>query len=341
MIDTSGIVNLNKKPSFNLSFKLLVSDVLLSGLLGNLGDVSLHVSNPLAGVSSPLLADSLVLSTAFLSDLLLSGLTSLLVDSAGSFPNESGVRVEGVKGLCVGQGVRGLPLVEDSVFSGVSDGALNFVGVDDAGDVRVGDLVGRKSPALLLGASLLVSSEDVVKLLEGAFGPDDESSDVSSGGELKEVQSADVGDLNSGDVSKGLDQGDVGTAVDDQRSSSASVSSVSELSAASSDLDGINDLLDISPSSSILEESDGLSGAFDLFSGVSDNEGEFGDSVNSVSSGLDKREDSGGSQGGGDSVSLLLEVASSVPSSPDSDGGKHSSLSAHVSEGTLAIAGGT
>lgn len=100
-----------------------------------------------------------------------------------------------------------------------------------------------------------------------------------------------MSDLNTGDVSESLDQGHIGTAVDDQRSSSASVSSSSGLSASSSNSGGVNDFLNISPSSDVLQESDGFLGSFDLLSSVRDNQGEFGDGVNSVSSGLDKRED--------------------------------------------------
>ena len=91
-----------------MSFEFLVGDVLLSGSLGNLGDVALNVSDPLARVGSSLLANSLILSAALLANLFLSGLTSLLVDSASSLPHESCVRVEHVKSLSVSKRVGGL-----------------------------------------------------------------------------------------------------------------------------------------------------------------------------------------------------------------------------------------
>lgn len=174
----------------------------------------------------------------------------------------------------------------------MSDGGLDLIGVDDSGDVRVGDFVDGKGPSFLLLAGLGVGSEDIVEFLEGTFGPDDESADVASGGQLEEVESADVSDFDSGDVSQGLDEGNIGTAVDDQGSSSGSVSSVSVFSFSGSDLDGVNDLLDIRPGTDILEESDGFLGSFDFFGGIGDDQGEFGDVVNSVSSGLDQGEDS-------------------------------------------------
>lgn len=58
-----------------------------------------------------------------------------------------------------------------------------------------------------------------------------------------------------------------------------------------------------------------------------------------MASSLNKRENSGGGKGGGSGVSFLFDVASSVPSSPDSDGSEHSSFSTHVSEGTLTVSG--
>lgn len=148
----------------------------------------------------------------------------------------------------------------------------------------------RKTVSLLLGRSLSPGSENLVQLLEGSLSPDDESSDVSSWGKLEEIKSADVSNFNSGDVSKSFNEGDVSTTVNDQRSSSGSVSSVSELSFSGSNLDGVDNLLNISPSSSISKELNGFLGSFNLFNLVANDEGKFGDVINSVSSSLNKRE---------------------------------------------------
>lgn len=263
----------------------------VSSLLGDGVKISSDVLDPFAGRLSSFLADSLLLSSSLLAELFLSSLTSLLVGLSSLLSDLSTSGDKSVVGLVVGQGVGDLESVENSVSLGGSDGALDLVGVDDSGNIGVGDLIGGEGPALLLRASLSEGSEDVVELLEGAFGPDNESADVSSGGQLEEVESADVRDFNTGDVSESLDQGHIGTAVDDQRSSSASVSSSSGLSASSSNSGGVNNFLNISPSSDVLQESDGFLGSFDLLGGVRHNQGEFGDGVNSVSSGLDKRED--------------------------------------------------
>lgn len=137
---------------------------------------------------------------------------------------------------------------------------------------------------------VLVGSENGVQFSESTLGPDDESADVSSGGKLEEVESADVNSLNTWDVSQGSDKRDILAAIDNKRSSSGSVSSVSELSKTSSNLDGVGNLLDISEGSDILEESDCLLSPFNGFGSVVNNEGEFGDLVDSVSSGLDEGE---------------------------------------------------
>lgn len=135
-------------------------------------------------------------------------------------------------------------------------------------------------------SSELAGSEDGVELFESVFSPNAESSDVSSGGKLEEVESGNVDGLNSGNVSQSFNERYVGTLVDDQRSSSGSVSSVSDFTSSGSDLLSVNDFLDISPSSDVLKESDGFLGSFNLFGGVVNDEWEFRDVINSVSSRL-------------------------------------------------------
>lgn len=165
-----------------MSFQFLVADVFVSSLLGDSVKISSDVLDPFAGRLSSFLADSLLGSSSLLAELFLSGLTSLLVGLSSLLSDLSTSGDKSVVGLVVGQGVGDLESVENSVFLGGSDGALDLVGVDDSADVGVGDLTGGEGPALLLRASLSVGSEDVVELFEGAFGPDNESADVSSGG---------------------------------------------------------------------------------------------------------------------------------------------------------------
>jgi len=60
-----------------------------------------------------------------------------------------------------------------------------------------------------------------------------------------------------------------------------------------------------------------------------------------VASGFNERSNSGSSQSGSNSVSLLSQIDFSVPSSPGLKGSEHSTLSTHVTEGTLTRSGGT
>lgn len=148
---------------------------------------------------------------------------------------------------------------------------MNLVGVDDTGNVGVGNFTVRKSVALLLDSRLGVSSEDSVELLEGTFSPDDKTTNVTSWGQLKKVQSADMSNLNSWNVSKSLDERNISSTVDNKRSSARSVSSISQLTLSSSNLDSVDDLLDISPGTSVSKESNSLFSAFDFLSSVANN----------------------------------------------------------------------
>jgi len=60
-----------------------------------------------------------------------------------------------------------------------------------------------------------------------------------------------------------------------------------------------------------------------------------------VTSGHNEGNASRGGEGGGDGMSSLSNVASSVPFSPDLEGSEHSGLSAHVTESGLSRSGGT
>ncbi len=60
-----------------------------------------------------------------------------------------------------------------------------------------------------------------------------------------------------------------------------------------------------------------------------------------MTSGENERSHGGGSNSGGNGVSLLVQVDLSVPSSVGLEGSEHSTLAALVTEGTLAGSGGT
>lgn len=302
-----------------------------------LSQVGSHSLDPFSGVVASLLLDFLLIggqSLLFL-DQLFSLLSVSLVGLSGGFSDELGVGVEFVHGLVVVEGV-GLLAEPGGGSLDWSKGGLDFVGVNDPAQVGVGDDTPGEVVSLLLVSGSLEGSEDVVEFLEGSFSPDDESPDVSSWGELEEVHSRNVDGFDSGHVPQSSDQRDVGSAVDNQRSFPGSVPSVSYLSSSGSDGDGVDHLLHIGVGSHRSQESHGFLGSFDLLGAVVNNQREFGDSINSVSSGLDQGEDGAGSDRGGGGVSLLFEIGSPVPSPPDSEGGEHSSLSTLVTKGSLA-----
>lgn len=219
--------------------------------------------------------------------------------------------------------------------------ALDFVGVDDSGKVGVGDLGVGETVVDLSAGGLLVGSVEVVQSLKSTTGPDDESANVTSGSEEEEVETVDVDELDSGDVSERLNHWGL-LVVDDQGASSLDVSSVSELTLSASDLAGILGLLDIGESVKSLEDLDGLRGLLNVEDGfVAEDEWDLWDLFDSVSSGQDQRSGSAGGESGDDSESSLVLVDLSVPSAVGLGGGEHTSSTAHVTESSLSGAVGS
>jgi len=203
-----------------------------------------------------------------------------------------------------------------------SEGRLDFSRVDDSGNIGVGE---ERSGCVV----------EFVQLSESISGPENESSDVSSGGELKEVEGFNVDEFNSGKISEGVDESAV-LRVDNEGSSSGNVSAISDLSVSSSDVSGFLSLDDIIVCVEVLEESDGSGGFVDVGKRCSvDNQRNFSNSFDSVSSGQNKGGEGRSGKSGSDGVSSLVKRRLSVPSSEGLGGCKHSSSSAHVSESSL------
>jgi len=62
----------------------------------------------------------------------------------------------------------------DLLASGADDG-LDLVAVDEASDIRVGDLGSRKIVVLLVRGGLVERTEDLIEQAEGTLGPDDKA----------------------------------------------------------------------------------------------------------------------------------------------------------------------
>lgn len=249
--------------------------------------------------------------------------------------------VEGVESVHEGMVVKRV-LLSDVLHDGglhLSELGLDLVGVDDSSEVSAVHHVSVEDIATLLDVGSSVVAEDTVKSLEGVLGPDDESAEVATRGELEEVKSVNVDEVDAGEVSGGSLHVLVLLTVNDQGSASEDVSGVSEFTLASSDLLGVSGSLHVLTSTNTLEGlEEGLGGV--NIEGLN-NQGELGNVGDSVTSSENKGSDSGGSNGGGDGVSLLVSVDLSVPSSIGLEGSEHSTLSALVTEGTLAGSGST
>ena len=158
-----------------------------------------------------------------------------------------GIRVQAEENCPVDQGV--LLLRPGSFLDlgvGGTDDGLDFGAVDETGDVGVGDLGGRKAKDMTLsreygkecldihvifleGRWAVEGSEDLIKESESTLGPNDETAKVTTGSELKEVKSLDVGKFDAGDVAECLYDAVV-LAVHDERAAALAVAAVAHLS---------------------------------------------------------------------------------------------------------------
>lgn len=159
-----------------------------------------------------------------------------------------------------------------------------------------------------MGRGLGGGAVDLVEGLEGGRGPDDESAEVTTRGELEEVEGGDGGGLDTGDVAEGGDELlAVGLGiVDDEGATSLAVASATELALASSELLGLLDLLDFGTGADSLQEAEGGSGLGDsgaLEESRVDDQGNLRDGADLVAAGLEQGNGSRGSQGGADSIS--------------------------------------
>ena len=89
-------------------------------------------------------------------------------------------------------------------LSDLSELGLNLVRVDDSGKIGAGHNVSLEMVSRLLEGLVSVGSENGGEGLEGIGGENDESSKVSTWGELEDVKSVDVASVNTWEVSGGI-----------------------------------------------------------------------------------------------------------------------------------------
>lgn len=81
--------------------------------------------------------------------------------------------------------------------------ALDLVRVDDSGEISDGHQTSVELITTLLNTLLSVGSEDLVEMGEGILGEDDESAEMTTGGELQQVKSVDAASIDSREISGG------------------------------------------------------------------------------------------------------------------------------------------
>lgn len=231
--------------------------------------------------------------------------------------------------------------VDDLVLLGSSDNRLDFIGIDDPGQISVTHHCSVHLVSLLIKGLLRLASEESIEGRESTLGPDDESSQLASGSQLQKVHSVHVAHVHSRHVPEGLQHLHIVIGVDDQRSSPLLEPSVPHLSFTSPQLLALDYSDHIVIDVESLQEGNGFLGLFDAFQSVFDYQRQFGDVLHLVSSGKHQRSHSGGSNSSSSGMSPLLNVHLPVPSSEGLQGSKHSSLPDHVSESSLSGSAGT
>jgi hypothetical protein len=125
--------------------------------------------------------------------------------------------------------------------------------------------------------------------------------------------------------------------MNDKRTKSLTVSSIPHLPSTGTELLGCADLGDVRVGIDAPEEGDGilcLGEGNEM--GILDDERDFKDGLDSVTTGHDKGGDGGGRDGRNSGVSLFIEVDFDVPFAPGLGGSETTTATAHVAKGSLA-----
>ena len=265
--------------------------------------------------------------------------SSLCLLLLGGLVGNGGIRIQLLQQLAILQWVA-VGLGEND-RDGLGDECLgDFVGLQQASKVGVGHLRSRKMESFLDCGGLGVGAEDRVELAESTLGPDDQTSNMSTRGELQQVETIDGNSRDTRNVAEGLLDSTFGV-VDNKRSLLLLMTAVTGLSFTGTDVLGVVDLLDVIPGSNSLEEGNGFLGLLESFDLVADDERDLVQFVDNVSTSLDKSGDSGSGDSRSSSVAALSNVDATMPAAPGLQRSEHMTTTAHVTEGTLAGTVGT
>ena len=209
-----------------------------------------------------------------------------------------------------------------SLALGSTEDGLDFRRVDETGQISVGDNVLGKEVVLLEGGRGGARAEDLVEGLESGGGPDNEATEVTTRGELEEVEGEDGGGLNTGDVAESTDELlAVGLGVvDDKGTAALAEAAVTELTLTGAHLLGLLDLGEVGAGTEGLEEGNGGLGLGEsgVLEGLGLNdEGNLGDVGDTVTAGEEQSGDGRSSEGRGGSetsISLVSKNSSAIQS---------------------------
>jgi len=218
-----------------------------------------------------------------------------------------------------------------------TDDRLDLRRVDQTGHVWVGDFSGGQEIILLIDRSLVEGSKDFVKESESTFGPDDKTSKMPTGSELKEVEPPDINNLYTGKIAESLDD-TVVLVVNNKRTTALTVSAVPQFTLSCAELARVGNLHNVLVCVETLEESNSLLGLFEGLGLGGDNQRHFLNLLDTVTTSENKRRKSGGSKGRDSRETTLVLVDLDVPFAPSLGWCKHTSTSAHVTKSSLARA---
>ncbi len=187
---------------------------------------------------------------------------------------------------------------------------------------------------LLEGRRLVEGAENFVEKCERTLSPDHKATKVTTRGELEDVQSADVDELNTRKVAERLDDTLV-LVVDNEGTTALAVTAVPQFALTGAELARVRDLDDVGIRLEGLEECDSLLGLGERLGLVSDDKGHLLDLLDTVATGKDKRGKRRSSERRNYSEAALVLVDLDMPLTPGLGGREHATTTAHVTEGSL------
>jgi hypothetical protein len=154
---------------------------------------------------------------------------------------------------------------------------------------------------------------------------------------LEQIQGIDIGSLDTRDIPETPDDVGVGGIMDDEGTEPLAVSSIAHFTSTGPKFLGGTDLVDVRVGIDASEEGDSIF-CLDKGSevGIFNDEGDFEDRLDPVTTGHDEGGDSGSSDGRDSGISLFVEVDLDVPLAPGLCGSKTAATTAHVAKGSLA-----